>query len=200
MWCSFWQRRGFPIPSPAVVNRMGRFRDGSAGSPRATGSGGALRKADRKIDVMSGHLARKAATAGTGGRDRGGAQEFQRVATCAVRQARYGGARTSGGSGLRPAFVKFCAYFPNHINVWLNGYEWAERQAAKAGICFTELGNRFAACDDPTALQAISDRLLRGTITGVLQLWIARLPLPTRPGLCPSLALRRPTCHGRPSA
>ena len=51
-----------------------------------------------------------------------------------------------------PAFIKVCAYFPYPAKIWINGHEWAKRQAAKAGIGFTELSNGFAACDDPPAL------------------------------------------------
>ena len=58
-----------------------------------------------------------------------------------------------------PAFIKFCAYFPYPAKIWVNGHEWAKRQAAKAGIAFTELYNGFAACEDPAALQEICDRL-----------------------------------------
>ena len=45
-----------------------------------------------------------------------------------------------------PAFIKVCAYFPYPMKVWVNGHEWAKRQAAKAGIGFTELSNGFATC------------------------------------------------------
>ena len=45
-----------------------------------------------------------------------------------------------------PAFVKVCAYFPYPMKIWLNGHEWAKRQAAKAGIGFAELSNGFASC------------------------------------------------------
>ena len=58
-----------------------------------------------------------------------------------------------------PAFIKVCAYFPYPAKIWVNGHEWAKRQAAQAGIAFTELSNGFAACDDPAALQEIYDRL-----------------------------------------
>ena len=63
-----------------------------------------------------------------------------------------------------PAFIKICTYFPYPIKVWLNGHEWAKRQATRAGIGFTELSNGFATCADPAALQAICDRLGPGTI------------------------------------
>ena len=56
-----------------------------------------------------------------------------------------------------PAFIKVCSYFPYPAKIWVNGHEWAKRQAAKAGIAFTELSNGFAACDDPASLQVICD-------------------------------------------
>lgn len=45
-----------------------------------------------------------------------------------------------------PAFIKICSYFPYPVKVWLNGHEWAKRQATHAGIGFTELSNGFATC------------------------------------------------------
>ena len=75
-------------------------------------------------------------------------------------------------------FIKVCTYCPWPIKVWVNGHEWAKRQAAQAGIGFTELSNGFAACDDPVALQPICDRLSPGRINVFFQRWLARLPLP----------------------
>jgi hypothetical protein len=46
-----------------------------------------------------------------------------------------------------PAFIKICAYFPYPIKVWLNGHEWTKRQASKAGIGWSALGNACC-CDD----------------------------------------------------
>ncbi|WP_241564187.1 hypothetical protein [Nonomuraea polychroma] len=77
-----------------------------------------------------------------------------------------------------PAFIKVCAYFPYPGKIWVNGHEWAKRQAAKAGLGFTELSNGFATCDDPLALQEICDRLTSGTINVFVQRWLNRLPLP----------------------
>ena len=34
---------------------------------------------------------------------------------------------------LGPAFIKICTYFPYPIKVWINGHEYAKRQAARAG-------------------------------------------------------------------
>ncbi len=58
-----------------------------------------------------------------------------------------------------PAFIKVCAYFPYPAKIWVNGHEWAKRQAVKVGIGFTELSNGFASCSDAAGLQAICDRL-----------------------------------------
>ena len=71
--------------------------------------------------------------------------------------------------------------FPLPGKIWVNGHEWAKRQAAKAGIAFTELSNGFAACDDPAALQEICDRLQPGTIEVFAQRWLHQLPLPFGP-------------------
>jgi len=76
------------------------------------------------------------------------------------------------------AFIKICTYFPYPIKVWLNGHEWAKRQAAKAGIEFSELSNGFASCADPAGLQNICDRLGPGTIEVFFQRWMSLLPLP----------------------
>ena len=77
-----------------------------------------------------------------------------------------------------PAFVKICTYFPYPAKIWINGHEWAKRQARHAGIGFTELSNGFAATADPPALQQICDRLGPGVITVFVQRWLALLPQP----------------------
>src|SRR6478609_5806834 len=77
-----------------------------------------------------------------------------------------------------PAFVKVCAYFPYPMKIWVNGHEWAKRQATKTGIGFTELSNGFATCSDPVGLQAICDRLGPGVIRVFAERWWSILPLP----------------------
>jgi hypothetical protein len=77
-----------------------------------------------------------------------------------------------------PFFLKFCSYFPYNAKLCLNGHEWAKRQAAKAGIGFSELSNGFASCTDAAGLQVTCDRLGPGTIKVFLERWWARLPLP----------------------
>lgn len=192
----FLAAQGFPIPSPAVVNRIGeRFRE-AVRRFAADNKIPVVRfaKGERKIAVMARHLQRQAATGRSGVAAIGVAQEFQRVATCNVRAARNGGAphfawdraqrRVSvfyfylWDEDFGPAFIKVCSYFPYPIKVWLNGHEWAKRQATQAGIAFTALSNGFAATEDPVGLQAICDRLGPGTIKVFFERWMARLPLP----------------------
>jgi hypothetical protein len=60
---------------------------------------------------------------------------------------------------------------PTRPKIWINGHEWAKRQALRAGIGFTELSNGFASCEDPGALQL-------GTIEVFAQRWMHRIPMP----------------------
>jgi hypothetical protein len=60
-------------------------------------------------------------------------------------------------------------------------YEWAKRQATKAGIDFGELANGFAACDDAVALQTICDRLAPVDIEAFFERWTAIIPTPFSP-------------------
>jgi hypothetical protein len=77
-----------------------------------------------------------------------------------------------------PFFIKFCSYFPYNAKLCINGNHWAQRQAAKAGIAFTELDNGFAAVDDVVGLQQICDRLGEEQIDALLRKWLAILPHP----------------------
>jgi predicted transcriptional regulator len=83
-----------------------------------------------------------------------------------------------GDDDFGPAFIKICAFFPYPTKIWINGHEWAKRQATHAGIGFTELSNGFAATDDPVGLQAICDRLGPTQITEFAERWFSVLPVP----------------------
>ena len=65
--------------------------------------------------------------------------------------------------------------------MWLNGHEWAKRQARRARIGFTELANGFASCARPQRLQAICDRLGPADIQAFFDRWTARIPTPFTP-------------------
>jgi hypothetical protein len=77
-----------------------------------------------------------------------------------------------------PVCVKFSSYFPYTGRLILNGNDYAQRQAAKAGIGFTPLDNAFAAVDDVAAVQAICDGLDEGKIAALAAKWLGVLPHP----------------------
>jgi hypothetical protein len=150
-------------------------------------------KEDRKADVMAPYLRRQAATGRSGVAAIGVAQEFQRVWTAYRRETKTAAPQFTFAKadrrvtcyyfyiwdeGFGPAFIKVCAYFPYPAKIWVNGHEWAKRQAARAGLAFTELSNGFAACGDPARLQAICDRLGPAPIEAFAQRWLHRLPMP----------------------
>jgi hypothetical protein len=195
------QHLGYPIPSPAIMEKIGTsFR-------RAVRSFAAAHrvpivafgKTDRKQEVMQPYVQRQAATGRSGVAAIGVAQEYQNVFAASQREDR-------GRTGHQvwysfrkadrrvtcfyfylwdidfgPAFIKVCAYFPYPVKVWLNGHEWAKRQAVQTGIGFSELSNGFATCEDPAGLQAICDRLGPVTIAVFFERWMSILPLPLTP-------------------
>jgi len=75
-------------------------------------------------------------------------------------------------------FIKICSYFPYPAKVWVNGHEWAKRQANQEGIAYRELANGFAACADPERLQAICDRLGPADLQAFFDRWMAVIPTP----------------------
>jgi hypothetical protein len=77
-----------------------------------------------------------------------------------------------------PFFLKFCTYFPYTAKLYLNGHEWAKRQAARRGIAFDALDNGFLTCAAPAQLQAICEQLSAAKIDAFLRKWLARLPHP----------------------
>jgi hypothetical protein len=77
-----------------------------------------------------------------------------------------------------PGFIKICTFFPYPAKVWVNGHEWAKRQAARAGLGFTPLGNGFAACAQPDALQEICDGFGPEKVQGFFDRWIGAIPVP----------------------
>jgi hypothetical protein len=192
------QHLGKPIPSPALMEHIGtRFR--RAVESYATSNGipwVRFGKDDRKISVMQPHIAAQAATGRSGVAAIGVSQEFQRVWSAYQRDTQTAAPQYTFAKADRrvtcyyfylwdenfgPAFIKVCAYFPYPAKIWVNGHEWAKRQALRAGISFTELANGFASCDDPAGLQEICDRLQPGTIEVFAQRWMHRIPMPFGP-------------------
>ena len=77
-----------------------------------------------------------------------------------------------------PAFIKTVAYAPYGVWIYLNGHEWAKRQAAKRGIAFQALDNGFRSVEDADALQGICQTLYYRDIERFWEYWEARLPSP----------------------
>ena len=190
---------GYPFPSPALFNKIGqRFRAAVAAYAEAEDIPVVrFGKDDRKLEVMTPHLKRQAATGRSGVAAIGVAQEYQRVWTAYERQTSTGSPQWSftktdrrvtcfyfylWDADFGPAFIKVCSYFPYPAKVWVNGHEWVKRQATLAGLGYRALSNGFASTDDPAGLQEICDRLGPGVINVFVQRWLARLPLPLGDG------------------
>lgn len=191
--------RGNPITSPAVFEKIGnRFRAAIREWAQANNIP-MIRFAagDRKADVMAPYLNAARAEGGSNVVAIGCAQEYARVWTATKRDTDPGKCpqfsftkqqrRVSvfyiyiWDTHVGPGFVKICTYFPYPIKVWLNGHEYAKRQAHATGIGFTELSNGFASCNDPAGLQAVCDSLTAGTVKVWFERWMARIPLPLTP-------------------
>ena len=187
---------GKPIVSPALFEPIGdKFRRDIKDWAQANGIPVIrFRAGERKADVMAPYLDAAAAAGRSQVAAIGCAQEFQLVWTARKRDTDPGRCPqfsftkeqrrvpvfyvyiwdNTMGSG----FIKICTYFPYPVKAWVNGHEWAKRQALAAGIGFTALSNGFASCDDPAGLQAICDRFGPGTVQLWFERWMARIPLP----------------------
>jgi hypothetical protein len=193
----FSDHRNQPIASPALIQRMGdAFRQAVVSFARRHQIPVVrFARRDRQIDLIQPYF--RAATK-PGVIAIGVAQEFQSVLIGYDRSANKAD-RRSGGPHYGYAkqdrrvtvyyfyvadpefglgFIKLCAYFPYPGKVWVNGHEWAKRQAHQERLAFSELANGFAACDDPTHLQTICDRLGPAEVQAFFDRWMAIIPTP----------------------
>jgi hypothetical protein len=192
---------GFPIPSPALLEKIGnRFRrDVKAFAAEHDVPILSLKKPDRtrwddrKLDHVRPYLDAAEAEGRTGVVAIVAAQEFQWVFSAKNRSSNPGVVSFSfvkeerrvgmyyfyiADAEFGPGFIKICTYFPYPAKVWLNGHEWAKRQARKAGISFSALANGFASCEDPARLQAICDRFGPDDIQAFFNRWTNVIPIP----------------------
>jgi hypothetical protein len=192
---------GHPIPSPALLGRIGdRFRAETRRFVRARGipvlrlaSPNRSRWDDRKLDHVRPHLERAEREGRFGVIALVVTEEFQRVWSARNRSRKPGVAsldffwekRRVGAyyfyildPEFGPAFIKICTYAPWTTKVWLNGHEWAKRQALRAGLGFTELDNGFASCSDPERLQAICNAFGAEHVQAFFDHWITQIPTP----------------------
>ena len=210
---------GFPIPSPALLEKIGnRFRrEVKAFAAEHEVPILTLKKPDRtrwddrKLDHVRPYLDNAEAEGRTGVVAIVQAQEFQWVFSAKNRSPKPGVVsfdfvkedRRVGmyyfyvlDAEFGPGFIKICTYFPYPAKVWLNGHEWAKRQARRAGIVFSELANGFASCADPAGLQAICDRFGPADIESFFDRWTAVIPTPftdadRAAGYCCELSMRQ---------
>src|SRR5437773_2733739 len=172
----FHDHRGKPIVSPALFEPIGeKFRREIKDWAQASGVPVIrFRAGERKADVMAPYLDAAAAAGRSQVVAVGCAQEFQLVWTARKRDTDPGGCpqfsftkeqrRVSVfyvyifDERMGPGFIKICTYFPYPVKAWVNGHEWAKRQALATGIGFTQLSNGFASCDARAGLQQICDR------------------------------------------
>ena len=192
---------GFPVPSPVLLERIGnRFRrEVKAFAAEHNVPVLTLKKPDRtrwddrKLDHVRPYLDKAEAEGRTGVVAIVQAQEFQWVFSAKNRSSTPGVVsfdfvkeeRRVGiyyfyilDADFGPGFIKVCTYFPYPAKVWLNGHEWAKRQARHEGISFGELANGFASCEDPAGLQAICDRFGPSDIQRFFDHWSSVVPTP----------------------
>ena len=186
---------GQPIPSPALMDQIGqRFRHAVDTFTEANHIPVVrFGKGQRKVDVMRPLMRAAAAQERSQVVAVGIAQEYALVTDARTTRSESGAPWFTFTKAYRRvnsyyfylwdeqmggAFIKVCSYFPYPMKIWVNGHEWAKRQAAAAGIGFTELSNGFASCADAGALQAVCDRFGPEPIQAFAQRWWARLPLP----------------------
>jgi hypothetical protein len=187
--------RGNPIPSPALLGRIGRayvhaieqFALDNA-IPMIRFDKGACKEevarpyleraeAEGRFGVVMIGVAQERASVWRGWRD-GGPDghphfEFSRQSAFPNHYYFYVRDREWG-----PAFIKTLAYAPFPVWIYLNGHEWAKRQAERQGLGFEALDNGFRSTADAGALQAICDRLSAQEVERFLRRWQARLPSP----------------------
>jgi len=77
-----------------------------------------------------------------------------------------------------PSFVKTNAYAPYPTWIYLNGHEWAKRQAARNAIEFAPLDNGFRGCDQPERLAEICQSLSEQDVLAFSDRWMRELPSP----------------------
>jgi hypothetical protein len=192
---------GNPVPSPALFDKIGtRFRREVKAfavehdipvlhlkKPDRT------RWDDRKLDHVRPYLERAERESRYGVVAIVAAQEFQWVFGATNRSDKPGVANFEFTKSERrvgvyyfyvldrefgPGFIKICTYFPYPAKVWVNGHEWAKRQADREGLAYTALSNGFASCEKPQRLQALCDRFGPADVQDFFDRQIAVIPTP----------------------
>ena len=187
--------RGFPIPSPVVLGRIGRQYMRAVenfivarGIPRVRFQKDDVKEQiareyfkaaerDGRFGVVMVGVAQERTSAWRGWRDGGPDShphfEYRRQSIFPnnyyfyIRDPDWG-----------PAFLKTTGYAPYSVWLYLNGNEWAKRQAIQRDIPFTALDNGFAACEDAAALAEICGSLSSADVQAFFDRWQGALPSP----------------------
>ena len=205
--------RGFPIPSPAVLGKIGRDYVNRVNQFIIANEIPTVRfvKGDVKEEIAREHFQRA---------EREGRFGVVMVGICQERTSAWRGWRDGGPDGhphfvyrrqsifpnnyyfyIRdpdwgPSFIKTVAYAPFPVWIYLNGNEWAKQQATQQGISFRPLDNGFASCEDPEALAGICHSLSAEDVRLFFERWHGALPSPLsvedrRRGYAHTLAVRQ---------
>ncbi|MCA1700885.1 MAG: hypothetical protein LC790_19070 [Actinobacteria bacterium] len=187
--------RGYSIPSPTLLGKIGRAYVKAIDRFAADGEIPVVRfrKGQSKEETARPYLERAEAEGRTG---------VVMIGTAQEKTSAWRGWRDGGPDGhphfafgrqtvfvnhyyfyvldpeWGPAFLKTCAYAPFPVWLYLNGHEWAKRQAEKQGLGFEALDNGFRSCPDAEALAAICDRLSARDVEVFLRRFEVRLPSP----------------------
>ena len=183
------QRRGYPIPSAALLGRISRdfvkrvkdfaeqneipivqFQRGERKDEVAKRLG--KQRGVRDGVVFIGVAQEKALT--FSGRKQQGSFHFERNKSVYVNHYCF----YVDDEEFGPGFVKVCSYAPWGLKLCLNGHERAKRQCDQRGLGYEALDNGFFSCDDPAQLQQICDQLGAAELQRFLRRWLERLPLP----------------------
>ena len=192
---------GFPIPSPALLGRIGdRFRAQTRRFVRdheipvlRLAAPDRSRWEDRKVDHVRPYLERAERDGRFGVVALVVTEEFQRVWSARNRSRKPGVAsldflweRRRVGAyyfyildpDFGPGFIKIGTFAPYAVKVWVNGHEWVKRQALRAALEFTSLHNGFASSPHPERLQAICDAVGPEHVQAFFDRWIEEIPTP----------------------
>jgi hypothetical protein len=187
--------RGFPIPSPAVLGKIGRDYVNQVDGFIVENEIPTVKfvKGDVKEGIARKHFERA---------EREGRYGVVMVGVAQEKTSAWRGWREGGPDGhphfvyrrqsifpnnyyfyIRdpdwgPAFIKSVAYAPWPVWIYLNGNEWAKQQAAQRSIDFKSLDNGFASCENPERLAAICHSLSAADVHASFDRWHAALPSP----------------------
>ncbi len=187
--------RGFPIPSPAALGKISQsyvraierfaakhevpvvhFKQGEVKEQTARRY---MLKAERegRFGVVMIGIAQERASAWRGYRQGGSDSHphvcYRRMSVFPNYCYVYGRDREWG-----PAFIKTIAYAPWPVWIYLNGHEWAKRQAERYGIAYEALDNGFRSVADEVALAGVCTTLSEREIEQFWHRWEALLPSP----------------------